>query len=70
MAKDANYTKTPQSGSKPSYVEPIYSKTAQTISQKLRNNKGSPNGTDVVFPGNGTSPGGGSTSAKGKKQGD
>ncbi len=40
MPKDATYTKTPQSGSKPAYVEPTYTKTTQTIPQKLRNNKG------------------------------
>lgn len=40
--KDSNCTKTPQSGSKPAYVEPVYTKTAATIPQKLRNNKGGP----------------------------
>lgn len=62
--------KTPQSGSKPCYTEPEYSKKAATIPQKTRNNGGRDPYNDVVYPGNTPSPSGGSTSSKGKKQGD
>lgn len=69
---DYNATKTPQSGSRAPYTEPEYSRTANTIPQKKRNNNSSPAGTnDVVYPGNTPSPtGGGGASRNSKKQGD
>jgi hypothetical protein len=72
MAKDANYSKTPQSGSKPAYVEPTYTRTAATISQKLRNNKGpnDPFKDQDTGINSSNGPSGGSTSSKGRKESD
>lgn len=62
---------TPQSGSRAPYTEPVYTKNAATIQQKLANNKGKLIDGDIVFPGNTPSPtGGGGASRKSKKQGD